>query len=79
MQVIFQDNPAITPGNETVAYDPVGNTLTFQISPQTTANDIITTLQNDPVAGAAIHRRRSILPAIQATMATASFPRKRSR
>jgi flagellin-like hook-associated protein FlgL len=47
VQVVFQANPAITAGNETVQYDPVGKTLTFQISPQTTAKDIISALQTN--------------------------------
>jgi flagellin-like hook-associated protein FlgL len=53
VQVVFQTNPAVTQGNETAAYDPVAKTLTFQISPQTTANDVITALQNNAAASAA--------------------------
>jgi hypothetical protein len=46
--VSFVDNPAITEGNETVAYAP-GNSLVFQIAPgKTTANDIINALNNTP-------------------------------
>jgi flagellin-like hook-associated protein FlgL len=52
-QVIFQQNANITAGNETVNYDPAANTLTFQISSQTTAGDVITALQNNPAANAA--------------------------
>jgi flagellin-like hook-associated protein FlgL len=51
VQVVFQANAGITEGNETVQYDPVAKTLTFQISPQTTANDIIAALKNS-TAGA---------------------------
>jgi len=50
VQVIFQANANITPGNETVNYDPTAGTLTFQISAQSTANDVIAALQNDPTA-----------------------------
>ena len=53
VQVSFQTNPAITEGNETVQYNATAGTLTFQISPQTTANDIIAALENDPAASAA--------------------------
>ena len=52
VQVVFQANAGITAGNETVQYDPAAKTLTFQISPQTTANDIIAALKN-PTASAA--------------------------
>jgi flagellar hook-associated protein 3 len=52
VQVVFQQNAGVTAGNETVQYDPVAKTLTFQISPQTTANDVIAALQNNPAAGA---------------------------
>jgi len=51
--VSFQYNPNITAGNETVQYDPTANTLTFQVSSQTTANDIIAALKNNPTASAA--------------------------
>jgi flagellin-like hook-associated protein FlgL len=53
VQVVFQVNAGITEGNETVNYDSSANTLTFQISPQTTANDIIAALGNNPAASAA--------------------------
>jgi flagellar hook-associated protein 3 len=53
VQVVFQTNAGVTQGNETVAYDPVAKTLTFQISPQSTANNIIAALQNNPTASAA--------------------------
>ena len=47
--VSFVNNPAITEGNETVAYDPIAKTLTFQIAGgETTANDIINALDNNP-------------------------------
>ncbi len=51
VQVVFQSNAGISEGHETVQYDPVGKTLTFQISPQTTANDVIAALKNS-TAGA---------------------------
>ncbi len=57
VQVVFQANAGITEGNETVQYDSSANTLTFQISPQTTANDIIAALQNNPTASAAFTAR----------------------
>jgi flagellar hook-associated protein 2 len=54
VQIRFVDNPAITAGHETVAYDatnPSQPTLTFQIAQgQTTANDIVAALANDPTA-----------------------------
>ena len=54
VQVIFQDaNPPITEGNETVQYDSTAKTLTFQISSQTTTNDIIAALQKNSAASAA--------------------------
>jgi flagellar hook-associated protein 3 len=53
VQVVFQANASVTQGNETVAYDPVAKTLTFQVSPQTTANNVVAALQNDPTASAA--------------------------
>jgi flagellar hook-associated protein 3 len=54
VQVIFQTNAGVTQGNETVAYDPAAKTLTFQISPQTTANNVIAALQGNAAASAAI-------------------------
>ena len=53
VQVIFQADPSVTEGNETAQYDASAGTLTFRISSQTTANDIIAALQKDPMAGAA--------------------------
>ncbi len=50
-QVQFQVNPASTAGNETVNYDSTADTLTFTISPQSTANDIIAALQNSAYSG----------------------------
>ncbi len=54
VQIRFVDNPTITAGHETVAYDasnPSQPTLTFQIAQgQTTANDIVAALANDPTA-----------------------------
>ncbi len=50
--VSFVNNPAISEGHETVAYDAANNTLTFQIAAgYTNANDIIRTLNDDPTAG----------------------------
>ncbi len=47
----FVNNPAITAGNETVAYDATNKSLTFQIAAgATTANDVINALNNDPTA-----------------------------
>ncbi|PHR94791.1 MAG: hypothetical protein COA78_31560 [Blastopirellula sp.] len=47
----FQDNPAITKGNETVVYNEITKTLTFQIDAgNTTAADVIETLNNDATA-----------------------------
>jgi flagellar hook-associated protein 2 len=52
-QIQFVDNPSITAGNETVAYDSTNNTLTFQIAAgQTTANDVISALDKNPTASA---------------------------
>ncbi len=49
--VNFVDNPSITAGHETVAYDSTSKTLTFQIAAGTsTANDVINALNNDPAA-----------------------------
>ena len=54
VQIKFVNNPSITAGHETVAYDasnPSQPTLTFQIAQgQTTANDIVAALANDPTA-----------------------------
>ena len=79
MQVVFQANAGITAGNETVQYDPTANTLTFQISPQTTANDIIAALQNNPTASAAFTASLGYAQRSATTTAAASFSRKRSR
>lgn len=52
--ISFVDNPAITAGHETVAYDSMAKTLVFQIDAgNTTANQIVAALNNDPVAGSA--------------------------
>jgi flagellar capping protein FliD len=55
VQVEFQNNPSITAGNETVAYDtsdPSSPKLVFQIAAgQTTANDIVQALANNPSVG----------------------------
>ena len=48
--VQFADTGA-APGTETVSYDSVAHTLTFDVGPSTTANSIISVLANDPVAG----------------------------
>jgi flagellar hook-associated protein 3 FlgL len=46
--VSFVNNPAITEGNETVAYDPTSSTLVFQVAGgKTTANDVINALKNN--------------------------------
>ncbi len=46
--IVFQDDPNVTAGNETVVYDDNAKTLTFQIDAgQTTANNVITALNND--------------------------------
>ncbi|HQU41434.1 MAG: flagellar hook-associated protein 3 [Planctomycetia bacterium 21-64-5] len=44
-------NTGAAPGSETVNYDSTAHTLTFDVGPATTANAIISTLANDPVAG----------------------------
>ncbi|MEI8371690.1 MAG: flagellar hook-associated protein FlgL [Planctomycetota bacterium] len=60
VQVLFQANAGIPPGPETANYDPVAATLTFQISPLTTANNIITALHSDPTASAAFTAKLDI-------------------
>jgi len=51
VEVIFQDNAAVSQGGETVAFDAGAKTLTFQIkSGKTTAADIIDALNNDATA-----------------------------
>jgi len=51
----FVHNPSVDHGDETVTYDdsnPLNKELVFEINQgNTTANDIISVLQNDPVAG----------------------------
>lgn len=53
--VSFVDNPGITKGSETVTYDtsnPANVKLIFQVDAgNTTANDIVNALNNDPVTG----------------------------
>jgi flagellar capping protein FliD len=55
VQISFVNNGAITAGHETVQYDnsnPLQPKLIFQIAAgQTTANDIVAALNNDPTAG----------------------------
>ncbi len=51
VQVQFQSSPLINPGSETVSYNPTAGTLTFDISPESTANDIIAALQNSACGG----------------------------
>lgn len=53
VQVVFQENAGVTQGNETVQYDPVAKTLTFQVSAQSTASNVISALQNNATASAA--------------------------
>jgi len=49
----FQDNASVTAGNETVAYDDVNKTLTFQIDAgNTTADQVIAALAADEDASA---------------------------
>ena len=50
--ISFVDNPGVNAGSETVSYNAGAGTLVFQIDAgNTTANDIVRTLNNDPVAG----------------------------
>ncbi len=52
--VTFVNDPSVTEGNETVAYNATAKTLVFQIQQgHTTANDIINALKDDPTASAA--------------------------
>jgi flagellar hook-associated protein 3 FlgL len=44
-------NTGAAPGTETVSYNSVAKTLTFDVGPTTTANTVISVLANDPVAG----------------------------
>ena len=56
VQIIFQSNDSVAEGSESVAYDPVGKKLTFQIGPNTKAKDIVKVLEDgvsDPAATAA--------------------------
>lgn len=54
VRVLFVNNPALSQGDEVATYDSVAKTLTFQIAPQqTTANDIIAAIANNPEADAA--------------------------
>ena len=56
----FVDNAGITRGNETVVYDEVAKTLTFQIDDGfTTGDHIIAALDNDPLAGAVFTAKRA--------------------
>lgn len=48
----FEVTPGITEGNEVVNYDSSANALVFEISPQTTANDVIAAVQNNPQVSA---------------------------
>jgi flagellar hook-associated protein 3 len=51
--ISFVANATLTAGNETVAYNAGANTLTFQVAAgQTTANQIVHALANDPTARA---------------------------
>jgi len=51
--VVFQNNPSITAGNETVNYNATTKQLTFNIAAgQTTASDIISALKNNSTASA---------------------------
>ncbi|MEX2137903.1 MAG: flagellar filament capping protein FliD [Pirellulales bacterium] len=60
----FVDDPAITKGNETVAYndtDPLNRELTFHIATgSTTANDIIAALEDDPTASQVFTAKNAI-------------------
>ena len=78
VQVDFQVGDGITEGNETVQYDPVAGTLTFEISPQTTANDIIAALPERTPRPAPPSPPRSIRPPTRPTTAVALFNRNRS-
>lgn len=44
-------NTGVAEGSETVSYSGSAHTLTFDVGPATTANDVINALTNDPVAG----------------------------
>ncbi|MCH8922056.1 MAG: hypothetical protein IIA67_02770, partial [Planctomycetes bacterium] len=56
----FVDNAGVTRGNETVIYDAVAKTLTFQIDDgSTTGDDIIAALAGDAIAGAAFTAERA--------------------
>lgn len=48
VQLVFQDNAAVTQGNETVAVNPFDKTITVQIDEgATTADDVVAALNND--------------------------------
>ncbi|HEX5444183.1 MAG TPA: flagellin, partial [Pirellulales bacterium] len=49
--VKVQFNPGAAPGAEAVAYNAGAKTLTFDVGPATTANQVIAVLAADPVAG----------------------------
>ena len=54
--IVFQEQANLQPGAESVSYNAAGNTLTFQVGPQTTANTIVNLLNDgvsDPAATAA--------------------------
>ncbi len=51
--IVFQDDPSVTAGSETVFYDANTSTLTFKIDEgNTTANNIVDTLNDDATASA---------------------------
>ncbi len=51
--IVFEDDPNVTQGNETVVYDTNAKTLTFKInSGATTSQDIVNALNGDPAASA---------------------------
>lgn len=54
LTVVFQDDPSVTAGSETVYYDENNKTLTFKIDAgNTNANHIVSTLNEDETASAA--------------------------
>ena len=58
VQIVFQSNSHVAEGDESVSYDSVGKTLTFQIGPDTKAKDIVKVLQDgvsDPGATEAFY------------------------
>lgn len=44
-------NTGVAEGSETVSYNSAAQTLTFDVGPATTANDVIAALTTDPIAG----------------------------